>query len=641
MKKTIVFLSAALIFILAITGCHGKSGKPDIQDVTADIESTGTEGAGGEILDGEIKQVAEDLNYLTSEECAGRQAGTPGNEKAAEYIEKRFEEIGLSPFDEDYRISYNERIAKIDADKTKLEILDKDKTVETFAFGEDFIEVFLNDTNLTLPLLEEPGDVDCAILAENYEIQGEYEKNPRVKLILRLNENYRRAGKFYIEDGNPVLGVFPDAYERLKEHVGRTVRFCTEVETEDMKPDNIVGMLKGKDSSHALIVSAHFDHEGSAGETIWRGAYDNASGVCTLLNAAKILKDYYKDTLPPCDVLFCAFNSEENNLTGSLDFSRKIAEKYESVFDINIDCVGARDAAVLNVYGNESEISGLLQADLTESLSCAGIGNVTGNDEIYTSDHMKFNNAVCLSTITDLASSGIHTLADVPEQIDTEYLVQLGNGISSFIMNDLDISKVFAASQNEASAGDNGDTQDIFELLTVAEFEELYSCRLDFADDRLIGIMSGTDLSQAQTGDVKCPALEDESPITLFLDNDGDSIDDCTINYSAFTKNDSLDMMEMVASLNGFGYDKDYASSPIIINDSKYYLSDELEYSFNPDKQYRYAITFYENDDRIILVASILQGSENDKEEDYIDLIPERFPEEYTRGMAELLLSAG
>ena len=42
-------------------------------------------------------KIKKDVAYLAQDELEGRQTGTPGEEKAAEYIAKRFEELGLSP----------------------------------------------------------------------------------------------------------------------------------------------------------------------------------------------------------------------------------------------------------------------------------------------------------------------------------------------------------------------------------------------------------------------------------------------------------------------------------------------------------------------------------------------------------------
>lgn len=51
-------------------------------------------------------EVAETLKFLSSDELKGRKTGTPGIEKAAEYIENVFEENNIQPYFKTYRDSF-------------------------------------------------------------------------------------------------------------------------------------------------------------------------------------------------------------------------------------------------------------------------------------------------------------------------------------------------------------------------------------------------------------------------------------------------------------------------------------------------------------------------------------------------------
>ncbi|WP_026933502.1 M20/M25/M40 family metallo-hydrolase [Christiangramia echinicola] len=53
-----------------------------------------------------VAEVQEDLNYLSSDELAGRNTGSEGIEKAAVYIEKHFSDLGIKPYFETYRDNY-------------------------------------------------------------------------------------------------------------------------------------------------------------------------------------------------------------------------------------------------------------------------------------------------------------------------------------------------------------------------------------------------------------------------------------------------------------------------------------------------------------------------------------------------------
>jgi Zn-dependent M28 family amino/carboxypeptidase len=101
-------------------------------------------------------------------------------------------------------------------------------------------------------------------------------------------------------------GVVVDA--RLETRVRR-------VETQ-----NVVGLLRGSERPREyLLVTAHYDHfgvgEAVAGDSIYNGAYDNASGTALVLAMAEALASM--ETPPPRSVLFVATGAEEQGLLGA------------------------------------------------------------------------------------------------------------------------------------------------------------------------------------------------------------------------------------------------------------------------------------------------------------------------------------
>jgi Zn-dependent M28 family amino/carboxypeptidase len=85
--------------------------------------------------------------------------------------------------------------------------------------------------------------------------------------------------------------------------------------------DNVVGLLPGGDSAlrtEYLALTAHLDHLGVgepvAGDSIFNGAMDNASGIATLLETAAALGGRPR---PRRSVLFVAVTGEEKGLLGS------------------------------------------------------------------------------------------------------------------------------------------------------------------------------------------------------------------------------------------------------------------------------------------------------------------------------------
>ena len=58
------------------------------------------------------------------------------------------------------------------------------------------------------------------------------------------------------------------------------------------------------------------------------GAYNNASGVATMIQTAEWLVQ--SDELP-CDVIFAAFNTEDNDENGSSALSKLIEDQYAQI----------------------------------------------------------------------------------------------------------------------------------------------------------------------------------------------------------------------------------------------------------------------------------------------------------------------
>lgn len=103
---------------------------------------------------------------------------------------------------------------------------------------------------------------------------------------------------------------------------------------------NIIGVLEGKNKKDEyVIISAHYDHLGIrkpiAGDSIYNGANDDASGVTGVL----ALAEYFKNVGNERTIVFAAFTAEEMGLIGSTHFGKGIdASKF--VAGINLEMIG-------------------------------------------------------------------------------------------------------------------------------------------------------------------------------------------------------------------------------------------------------------------------------------------------------------
>jgi Zn-dependent M28 family amino/carboxypeptidase len=106
---------------------------------------------------------------------------------------------------------------------------------------------------------------------------------------------------------------------------------------------NVVGTLRGSDPKlrdQAVVYTAHYDHLGRGnpedGDDIYNGAQDNASGVATLLETARLFT--LLDTPPRRSILFIACAAEEGGLRGSEYYaSHPIVPTHLTAANINMD----------------------------------------------------------------------------------------------------------------------------------------------------------------------------------------------------------------------------------------------------------------------------------------------------------------
>lgn len=111
---------------------------------------------------------------------------------------------------------------------------------------------------------------------------------------------------------------------------------------DQVQSANVIGMIEGTDpvlKNEVIVLTAHLDHigitKGIEGDQINNGALDNASGVATLLEAARMLK-----AGPPMkrSVMFIALTAEEKGLLGAQYFAENpTVPKASLVANVNLD----------------------------------------------------------------------------------------------------------------------------------------------------------------------------------------------------------------------------------------------------------------------------------------------------------------
>ncbi len=130
---------------------------------------------------------------------------------------------------------------------------------------------------------------------------------------------------------------------------------------------NVVGLLPG--STHpdeAVLYMAHWDHlgkhDGEAGDNIYNGAVDNATGVAGILEVAEAFA--HQQPKPERSLLFVAVTLEESGLLGSQYYVAHPAiplDKTVAVFNIDAMGVYGRTRDITVVGKGSSQLEDLLE----------------------------------------------------------------------------------------------------------------------------------------------------------------------------------------------------------------------------------------------------------------------------------------
>lgn len=124
---------------------------------------------------------------------------------------------------------------------------------------------------------------------------------------------------------------------------GYSISVSYSTKHNDIESYNVIGLIPGSDKvlkNEYVVHSAHLDHVGIGrvveGDSIYNGAHDNASGVASLLEIARVYKS--SGAKPKRSVLIVMVTAEEMGLLGSSYFAANpTVPKASIVADVNTD----------------------------------------------------------------------------------------------------------------------------------------------------------------------------------------------------------------------------------------------------------------------------------------------------------------
>jgi len=151
-------------------------------------------------------------------------------------------------------------------------------------------------------------------------------------------------------------------------------------EVKRVEAPNVVAILPGRDPKlrdEYVVYSAHWDHFGvgapdKTGDTIYNGALDNATGVASVLEIARVLSQLPPAQRPRRSFLFLITTGEEQGLIGSEWYSlHPVVPLSKTAADINLDSMnilgptrdfvplGAERSTLKNIVGDIARERGL------------------------------------------------------------------------------------------------------------------------------------------------------------------------------------------------------------------------------------------------------------------------------------------
>ena len=156
----------------------------------------------------------------------------------------------------------------------------------------------------------------------------------------------RGADKFFEGSGHTMDEIVKLAAENQplpRFNLTGTLRAKSVLKRETLEAPNVAGILPGTDpklKNEYVIMSAHLDHVGVGravnGDSIYNGAMDDASGIASILEIARIMKE--SGAKPKRSIIFLAVAAEEKGELGSRYFAmRPTVDHKQIVADINLD----------------------------------------------------------------------------------------------------------------------------------------------------------------------------------------------------------------------------------------------------------------------------------------------------------------
>jgi len=338
------------------------------------------------------------LYIVAGKDMEGRETATPGQKRAAAYIESQFQSFGLTPGNNgNYQLKfpvYQDSLlnTSIEVNEKKFE-LDKDFSVNVAqcnnsmfrvsevvfvgngtddSTGNDYKNVDVRGKLVLiqptaaetqargrrsfaaqfarLEAAQKNGAIAILVVANNFP--RSFKTNPKGNMYLSAFQKAIRPNQFLISE-NIAKEIMGGDYAKAKQGTLEPKSYSANItlnfskETATLESSDVLGILEGTDlKDEYVFVTGHYDHLGKRDTTIYYGADDDGSGTVSVLEMAQAFaKAKQAGYGPRRTMVFMTVSGEEKGLWGSEYYTdHPVFPLDKTTVDLNIDMIGRIDA---------------------------------------------------------------------------------------------------------------------------------------------------------------------------------------------------------------------------------------------------------------------------------------------------------
>ncbi|WP_448248125.1 M28 family metallopeptidase [Thalassotalea agariperforans] len=317
----------------------------------------------------DLNSMEKDLTFLASDELKGRASFTPEIDLAANYIAKRFQSIGLTPFNQ---------LSTPNTDNHSITPQDFLQTFSVHHISPEDIFVEINGQSYRQPHI--------AIATNQAEFHWQSLENIQVTKVHKRKDLFTTLSTLNVQGGQHLVLVHPEHKHLFKQYRSffkkgsyrltikepativmvysqakdiNTINIRAKNTIQNRSLSNVVAVMPGTTKADEFIIfSAHYDHLGVKPgrhspdhDVIFNGADDDASGTTAVIQLAEHFAKYNANVKGDIKenpqnlnqnqrtIIFAAFTAEEIGGFGSQYFAQHLpADKIKAM--INIEMIG-------------------------------------------------------------------------------------------------------------------------------------------------------------------------------------------------------------------------------------------------------------------------------------------------------------